>query len=434
MFFSQNILGLSAVIVGIIATMMRVFDGVTDPPIGILIDRTNTRFGKFRPYMMLGCIIVSASIYAIFHCPNSFSIAGKYLFTTISYAVYVIGYTFQTTCTRAAQSILTKDPKQRPLFAVFNGGFNAILNALFPYILATLMAPKYEGQLQNPQLWADMSIVTIIMMFFCSILACIGLSNIDKPEAYTSFEVKKKIGFKDMLDVIMNNKPLQMLVVAASTDKLALSLMNGLSIYVFSNFILNNALYGQYSSIRALPVLFVSMGGIYLARNFGLKKPFLFSTWMSLICLILMFIIGVNSTHYIVFLVIFTIQACMTGITNNILNPMIADCADYEQYRSGKFIPGIVGTVFTFVDKIISSLSTTVIGFALALAGVSKGQITTNTYISDKFYWIIMSCFCGAPILGHIASIISMKFYDLTKEKMETIQISLKNKIYEKDK
>ena len=131
MFYTQNILGLSAVVVGMIATLMRIFDGVTDPPIGVLIDKTDTRFGRFRPYMGMGCLIVVVAIVALFHAPTSLSIKGGYIYTTIIYAVYIIGYTFQTTCTRAAQTILTKDPKQRPLFAVFNGGFNAVLGAIF---------------------------------------------------------------------------------------------------------------------------------------------------------------------------------------------------------------------------------------------------------------------------------------------------------------
>ncbi len=124
---TQNIIGLSAVIVGSIATVMRVFDGVTDPPIGVLIDRTDTRFGKFRPFMMAGCLIVAGALIAIFHCPENIGVTGGYIFTTLFYAIYVIGYTFHTTCTRAAQAVLTKSPKQRPLFAVFNSGFNAIL-------------------------------------------------------------------------------------------------------------------------------------------------------------------------------------------------------------------------------------------------------------------------------------------------------------------
>ncbi|MEG0877893.1 MAG: MFS transporter [Oscillospiraceae bacterium] len=425
MFYTQNILGLSAVVVGLIATLMRVFDGVTDPPIGVLIDRTDSKFGRFRPYMLIGCVIVALSIIAIFNAPANLGVMGGYIYTTLFYAVYVIGYTFQTTCTRAAQAVLTKDPKQRPLFAVFNGGFNAILGAAFPLILMTIMAPRYEGKLLNPKLWSHMSFICAGMMFLFSILAIIGISGRDKPENYKSSAKTQKVTFKDMWHVISKNRALQMLVVAASTDKLATMLMGGMKIYLFSNCILNNAMQGTFSSVSVWPVLIISMGGIFLARKFGLKKPFLAGTWGSLICLAAMFVLGAGPTSYIPFLVIWIAQSSMAGITNNILNPMIADCADYEEYCTGKFVPSVVGTVFTFVDKIISSLSTTVIGFALAFAGVSKGKIPVDTFISDKFYWTVLFCICIVPILGHIASIISMKFYPLTTEKMVEIQSEL---------
>lgn len=428
MFYTQNILGLSAVVVGLIATIMRIFDGITDPPIGILIDRTETRFGKFRPYMMLGCLIVAGSMIAIFNTPTNLGITGGYIFTTLFYVVYIIGYTFQTTCTRAAQSVLTKDPKQRPMFAVFNGGFNAILGAIFPLILMTWMAPNYEGKLQNPQLWGHMSFITAGIMLVCSVLACIGIAGRDVPENFYGSGQKQKIGFRDMWHVIKGNRALQMLVIAASTDKLALQLKNGVAIYLFSNCFLNASLQGVTSSISVWPVLIISMSGIFLARRYGMKKPFLAGTWASMAALIAMLFIGARPETYVVFVIAFILQGGMSGITNNILNPMIADCADYEEYRSGKFIPGIVGTVFTFVDKIISSLSTTIVGFALAFAGTSKGQIPTDAFISNKFYWTIMFCFCVIPILGHIASIISMKFYPLTREKMEEIQEELKKR------
>ena len=249
MFFTQNILGLSAVVVGMVATLMRVFDGITDPPIGVLIDRTNTKFGRFRPFMMAGCILVALSQIAIFNTPASFGVQGGYIFTTLAYVVYVLGYTFQTTCTRAAQAILTKNPKQRPMFAVWNSGFNAILSAVFPLILMTWMAPNYEGQLQNPQLWSYMSFITAGIMVVCSVLACIGLASRDVPEVYLGAAKAQKVGFKDMWNVIKGNRALQMLVIAASTDKLGSMLKNGMMIYLFSNCFLNSKMQGAVSSI-----------------------------------------------------------------------------------------------------------------------------------------------------------------------------------------
>ncbi|MGL5641583.1 MAG: MFS transporter, partial [Paraclostridium sp.] len=120
MYYTQNILGLSSVLVGIIATMMRLFDGITDPIIGYFIDKTNGRFGKFRPFMFVGNIIIVSSLFAIFNTPLALSQMGRYIWTTSFYVIYIIGYTFQTACTKGGQVVLTNDPKQRPLFSIFD--------------------------------------------------------------------------------------------------------------------------------------------------------------------------------------------------------------------------------------------------------------------------------------------------------------------------
>ena len=107
---------------------------------------------------------------------------------------------------------------------------------------------------------------------------------------------------------------------------------------------------------------------------------------------------------------------------------MIADCTDYEMYRSGRFVSGMMGTMFSFIDKIISSFSAMIQGFALTLAGVGNVVIKPNEPVNSTFNMAIMVCFCIVPILGHIATIIAMRWYNLDKVKMAEIQDELENR------
>ena len=111
-----------------------------------------------------------------------------------------------------------------------------------------------------------------------------------------------------------------------------------------------------------------------------------------------------------------------TGVSGNIVIPMTADCADYEVYRSGKYVPGLMGTLFSFVDKLISSLSATIVGMMCAFIGFSEQLPTVDTPYSDTLKFVGLFCMFGLPILGLICNVIAMKFYPLTKEKMESIQ------------
>ena len=111
-----------------------------------------------------------------------------------------------------------------------------------------------------------------------------------------------------------------------------------------------------------------------------------------------------------------------SGIASSIVIPMTADCADYEVYRSGKYVPGLMGTLFSFVDKIISSLASTFVSVLFAAVGFSQALPTQDTPYSTGIFWVTMACLLGAPTIGWLLNLVAMKFYPLSKEKMEEIQ------------
>ena len=101
--------------------------------------------------------------------------------------------------------------------------------------------------------------------------------------------------------------------------------------------------------------------------------------------------------------------------------PMVADCADYETYRSGKFIPGIMGTLFSLVDKLVSSLSATVVSIALLFIGVSDLPTKTTPYV-EGMNWVVIALFCIVPMVAWALTLWSMKGYSLDGERIKTIQ------------
>ena len=124
---------------------------------------------------------------------------------------------------------------------------------------------------------------------------------------------------------------------------------------------------------------------------------------------------------FLVFVAIYVLGYGAYMVAGNISIPMIADCSDYETYRTGKYIPGMMGTLFSFVDKIITSLSATIVGFSVILAGYSSLPDIDTPY-SPVLKYLTIALFCGLPIIGWILSLIAMKFYPLTSEMMEEVQ------------
>ncbi len=436
-YFLVGIVGVGVVLAGSITTIMRMWDGVTDPVIGFIVDKTNTGFGKNRPFIIIGDLILMITSFIIFKVTPVLPQAARFPFYIVMYMIYIIGYTCQCVVTKSAQTCLTNDPSQRPVFAMFDAVYNTLMMAIVPLIVTNVLIPKYGGAeaFGRPDffmaLWGTLAPVSLLF----AILAVIGLSRKDRLEYYGTGEVVR-IRIRDYWEVLKNNRAIQMLVVSASSDKLSQSMKTNSVVYVmlFGIIIGDYSLYGSTSALLTIPNILASLALMnFVARRMGQKKALLTGTWGGIICaglLLLLFVFGDPTTYSltsisfftVAYIVIFVVMSGCTSMSGNIVIPMTADCADYEVYRSGKYVPGLMGTLFSFVDKMISSLAGMFVSLMIAAIGFRTEQPTQDTPYSTAIFWVTMACFIGAPVLGWICNIIAMKFYPLTKEKMEEIQ------------
>lgn len=112
-------------------------------------------------------------------------------------------------------------------------------------------------------------------------------------------------------------------------------------------------------------------------------------------------------------------------ITSSIIPPMIADVNDYEASRSGKFIPGMVGTLFSFMDKLISSFGPMLVGVGFTLIGFTDKLPDLDTPYSTELLIFGLLFYFGLEIIGAVFNLIAMKFYDLTPEKMREVEAKI---------
>ena len=115
-YYANGVLGLVLAFATTMVTVTRALDAFIDPVVGMLIDRTETKFGKFRPFMVLGNVVMIVSSLLLFYgtrlIPED-ATAVKYVAYTVFYILLMVGYSIQTSCTRSGQTCLTNDPKQR---------------------------------------------------------------------------------------------------------------------------------------------------------------------------------------------------------------------------------------------------------------------------------------------------------------------------------
>ncbi len=438
--FGNAVLGIAMVFASAMVTGMRVFDAVTDPIIGALMDKTNGRFGKFRPFMVLGNLIMAVSVLILYLATPLIPATMKALRYTafiLLYAVWVIGYTFQTSVTRSAQAVLTNDPKQRPLFTVFNtvgslAGMGA-MQFLAPILRANIADYNSAG------FYAVFAPVGIGISVVLTVLAVIGIWEKDNEKYFGLGGKQEKVKLSEYVAIIKGNKPLQRLMVAGGGCKLALSIATNLTVLCM----LYGCMMGNYDGLY-LPMMvlgYVFSAPFFLltvrtAQKHGQKKSLMTYVAVALVCyvgvlaLLLLWNQGNPAFHLnfrsinlytVLFVVFFGIGYGAYYATADMPIPMVADCADYETYRSGRFIPGIMGTLFSLVDKLVSSLSATVVGIAVSCIGL-KVLPTAESPYTPGMNVVVIVLFCVIPMVAWAVTLWAMKGYALDGKRVKTVQ------------
>ena len=443
--FGENILGLIG-FASIMVTAMRLFDAITDPIIGALMDKTNTKFGKFRPFMVIGNLIMAVSVIALYiftpYIPATMMWA-RYVVFTLLYAIWVIGYTFQTSVTRAAQPVLTNDPKQRPLFTVFNTVGSMVGMGVISFVGPILAGDNLFGD-YNATWFRVITPIGIVMSIVLTILAIIGIAEKDNEKYFGIGGKQEQVKISEYVEIVKTNKPLQRLMIAGGGCKLALSIATNVTVLCMLYGCMMNNYDGLYLPMMVLGYVFSApffLLTVRTSQKHGQKKSLMTYVAVALVCYVgvlamlllwrqgdpafnLSFVtdgkLSIN-LYTILFLVFFGIGYGAYYSTADMPIPMVADCADYETYRSGKFIPGIMGTLFSLVDKLVSSLSATVVSIAVGFIGY-KGLPTKSTPYMEGMNWVVIALFCIIPMVAWVLTLLAMKGYALDGEKVKTIQ------------
>ena len=444
--FGANVLALGTLFASVMVTGMRLCDAITDPIIGALMDRTNGKFGKFRPFMVIGNGIMAASILVLYGLtpliPDTMMWARYAAFVSL-YFVWVIGYTFQTSCTRSGQTVLTSDPNQRPLFTIFNT-VGSLLGMGVMQFFAPILAKNYEGGYSSAAFFHTLAPVGIVISVALTILAVIGIWEKDQPKYFGIGGAKtEKVRPSEYLEIIRHNQPMQRLMVAGAGCKLALSIATNTTVLCM----LYGCMMGNYDGLY-LPMMVLGyvfsvpffLLTVRTSQKQGQKASLMKYVSVALVCyvgvlaLLLLWgrgeaftlsILGENglalNLYTVLFILFFGIGYGAYYATADMPIPMVADCSDYETYRSGKYIPGIMGTLFSLVDKLVSSLSATVVGVAVGLIGLDILPTQYSPY-TPGMNVVVIVLFCVIPMVAWAATLIAMKGYALTGEKMKEIQ------------
>ncbi|MDQ0223573.1 MFS transporter [Streptococcus moroccensis] len=392
--------GLTAASVGTMMLLMRFADIVTDFLMGAIVERTKTRWGKARPWLLVSAILIFVALIFEFSTPGNLSMNGKLIYAYITYFfINCIGFTSFVIPHTALLSIITFNGVERQKIAAMGQIVNQILGMAVSIFWVPLTVGI--GFRNTACVYAILSAIFILVGFWGT------RENIYEDEGHVPIGQSKE-SFKASLKVIIRNKYFW-IEMAVFSLLLFHNMAQGAVGYYFSNSVLNNAnLVGLLSVAGMLPALFMNMIVAKLVGKFGKQKIMVLSAIVITVTSVLM---GLTYINIPLLVVLTIIKGFFLGSMFSCAFALTGDVIDYGEWELGVRSEGITIAGFSLGQKLGMGLGPAVATWILA-AGGYDGLVMVQTEAAKNA--IVFSYTWLLAIVGVLLIILSL-LLDLDK-------------------
>lgn len=431
LYYYQDIMGVSAIAMGVILAVARVFDAFNDPIMGVIVAKTKTRWGKFRPWLFMGTLFNAVILYLMFAAPPTLSGGGLVAYAAVTYILWGVTYTMMDIPYWSMVPAFTKAGKERENLSALARSCAGVGSAIISIV--TVMAVSALGHAFGSD--ADYErvgfkyvalIVAILFVVFITI-TCATIREKSSVEMQSA-----SVG--DMFKALVQNDQAMTVVIAIVMINTALYITQNLLIYFFKydfspanwegNYTLFNTCGGAFQ-ILAMMILFP-----ILRKFMNTMKIFSLSFVMALSGYVIILFISASGTTNVYLLLIpaFLIMAAI-GMLNVVITVFLANTVDYGELKNGRRDESVIFSMQTFVVKLASGISALAASVVLTVFNIQKDETGVLSELSDGQRLGLRGCMTIIPIVVLIIGyLVYKKNYKLTDERLEEITQELEQK------
>ncbi|WP_315358109.1 MFS transporter [Prevotella denticola] len=435
MIFYTDVFGISAAVVGTMFAVTRVWDSFFDPVVGAVADRTSSRWGRFRPYLLFLAVPFGVIGILTFLTPP-FGQTGKIVYAFITYALMMMVYSAINVPYASLLGVMSPDPADRNTLATYRMTF-AYLGSFLALLLFMPLVNAFGGGnsggpmlgwLTAPQAGWLMAAGVIAVVCVLLFLGCFALTK-ERVRPVRQGKTSLKTDLRDLL----HNRPWWILLGAGVASLVFNSIRDGATVYYFKYYVDETAV----GSISFLGLPFV-LSGLYLAvgqaanilgvilaapvsNRIGKRRTFMAAMAVASVLSIAFFWLGKDQL-----VPIFILQALISVCAGSIfplLWSMYADCADYSELQTGNRATGLIFSSSSMSQKFGWAFGTAITGWMLAQFGFQANAVqSAETLQGIRMFLSLL------PAAGAFLSLVFIYFYPLSEQKMRQITHELEEK------
>jgi GPH family glycoside/pentoside/hexuronide:cation symporter len=425
LYFYTDIYGLPAAVVGTMFLITRIWDSVFDPVVGTIADRTSSKWGKFRPYLLWMAVPFGIIGVMTFTTPD-FSLTGKIIYAYVTYSFMMMVYSMINVPYASLLGVMSADPKSRTELSSYRMIF-AFMGSILSLLLVEPLVEIFRSteSVVTPTLGWQMAAVVFAIIAICFFFLTFSWT---RERIKPLKEEKNRVG-EDVKD-LFRNRPWWILLGAGVSALIFNSIRDGAAVYYFKYYVeITDAFnIGILNVSLSLTTLYLVLGqaanivGILLvtpvSNKIGKKKTYLFAMVFATVFSVLFYFLG-NTSVGLMMLMQVLISMC-AGSIFPLLWSMYADIADYSEWKTGRRATGLIFSSSSMSQKFGWSIGGAMTGWLLAFFGF-KANVEQSTSALEGIR--LMLSFL--PAVGTVLSVLFIAIYPLSEQKMVEISHDL---------
>ncbi len=439
LYYFQDVLGVSAVAMGVILLAARIFDAFNDPIMGVIVARTKTRWGKFRPWLMIGTLTNAVILFLMFSCPPSLDAGGLVAYAAVTYILWGVTYTMMDIPYWSMIPAFTEGGREREGLTTLARSCAGVGSALIT--VATVMAVQFlgsafgGGNAKEIEIigfkWFSLIIAVIFVIF--TLLTCVNV----KEKSTAKMEA---VSVKQMFKALLKNDQALAIVVSIVLINCSIYITSNLVIYFFKYDFGGTDWFGSYTlfNIFGGAMQILSMMLFYPILRNGAKlsntRIFYICLGMSIVgyvVLLALAFLGMGNV-FILFIPAFFIFSA-SGLLNILTTVFLANTVDYGELKNGSRDESVIFSMQTFVVKLASGVAAFVASICLSINHLQSGtEVSEADKLVDWSLAVSASARTGLrmtmtviPIIGLlIAMVWFKKRYLLSDEVMAKMAVT----------
>jgi len=401
MFYLTDVLGVSAAFVGTLYFVARIWDAINDPVMGFIVDKTRTRWGKFRPWILIGTLINSVATLILF---TDFHLHGTalYAFVAVMYILWGMTYTIMDVPYWSWLPNLTNNPVEREEVSVIPRIFASLSNLLLGTLGFTIVY-FFADHSGDGSLSSGFFIMTLIISIVFIFTTVITISNVKERPTNIGNGIELKL--KDIWRILFTNKELLAYIGILVTFFLSTQIINSILIYYFNYVTESKGLFQLYNAMGFVEIIGLLMFP-KVAKWLTREKVFPLAAISMVIGLLILLSAGYIAPQNAFFVIVGTAFIKIgSGFIMGIITVSIADVIDYSEVKFGQRNESVITSTQTFLMKTAMALSGLITGWGLSIFNYQPGEPQSDfTKVGIR---IIM---CVFPIIFVIGSYLIYRF------------------------